>query len=93
MKTVRLELKCKLFSVEEFSTSSISFWFISVPSGICFEFLSRARSKICILFNILAFKLSRSLQFFSSLLMSTRVEVYYKPTQSFPFAAYSTNTM
>ena len=66
----------------EFSTSSISFSFISVPSGICFVFLSRACSKICMFVNILVFKLSRSLQFFSSLLMSTRVEVYYKPTQS-----------
>ena len=48
----------------EFSTSSISFSFISVPSGICFVFLSRACSKICMFVNIPVFKLSRSLQFF-----------------------------
>ena len=40
-------------------------------------FLSRACSKICMFVNIPVFKLSRLLQFFSSLLMSTREEVYY----------------
>ena len=37
----------------EFSTFSFLFRSISVPSGVCFAFLSRAFSIICMFFNIL----------------------------------------
>ena len=39
----------------EFGTFSILFWFISVPVGISFVFLSHSFSTICMFFNILVF--------------------------------------
>ena len=54
--SVFVTYKAKYRKAVEFSTFSILFWFISVPAGICFGFLSRTFSTICMVFNILVFQ-------------------------------------